>query len=96
METGYFGDDKQSSVELQNFMEKPVTVIAQAKENTKENIERNFGMPISGRIPKSAASDETGREVSASGHLFCGYTGSFLRNRGRRTWTGRGNCPKSL
>lgn len=45
-----------------------------------------------GRIPQSSSSDETGREISPTGHLFRGYPGSILRDRGRRTGTGRGNC----
>lgn len=42
----YFADDKAIIGGVARFHGKPVTVIAQAKgTNTKENIERNFGMP---------------------------------------------------
>lgn len=42
----YFADDKAVIGGIARFHGKPVTVIAQAKgTNTKENIERNFGMP---------------------------------------------------
>lgn len=42
----YFKDDKAIIGGIARFHELPVTVIAQAKgRNTKENIERNFGMP---------------------------------------------------
>lgn len=41
-----FADDKAILAGVARFAGKPVTVIAQAKgTNTKENIERNFGMP---------------------------------------------------
>lgn len=42
----YFADDKAIIGGVARFHGMPVTVIAQAKgKNTKENIERNFGMP---------------------------------------------------
>ena len=42
----YFADDKAVIGGIARFRGRPVTVIAQAKgTNTKENIERNFGMP---------------------------------------------------
>ena len=42
----YFADDKEIIGGVARFHGMPVTVIAQAKgRNTKENIERNFGMP---------------------------------------------------
>ena len=42
----YFADDKAIIGGVARFHDMPVTVIAQAKgRNTKENIERNFGMP---------------------------------------------------
>ena len=42
----YFADDKAIIGGVARFQGTPVTVIAQAKgRNTKENIERNFGMP---------------------------------------------------
>ena len=42
----YFADDKAIISGVARFHGTPVTVIAQAKgRNTKENIERNFGMP---------------------------------------------------
>ena len=42
----YFADDKAIIGGIARFHGMPVTVIAQAKgRNTKENIERNFGMP---------------------------------------------------
>lgn len=42
----YFKDDKAIVGGIASFHGKPVTVIAQAKgKNTKENIERNYGMP---------------------------------------------------
>ena len=42
----YFADDKAIIGDVARFHGMPVTVIAQAKgRNTKENIERNFGMP---------------------------------------------------
>lgn len=42
----YFKDDKAIIGGIAKFRDMPVTVIAQAKGmNTKENIERNFGMP---------------------------------------------------
>ena len=42
----YFADDKAIIGGIARFHGKPVTVIVQAKgTNTKENIERNFGMP---------------------------------------------------
>lgn len=42
----YFADDKAITGGVARFHGMPVTVIAQAKgRNTKENIERNFGMP---------------------------------------------------
>ena len=42
----YFADDKATIGGVARFHGMPVTVIAQAKgRNTKENIERNFGMP---------------------------------------------------
>lgn len=42
----YFADDKAIIGGMARFDGQPVTVIAQAKgTNTKENIERNFGMP---------------------------------------------------
>ena len=42
----YYADDKAIIGGVARFHGKPVTVIAQAKgTNTKENIERNFGMP---------------------------------------------------
>lgn len=42
----YFADDKAIVGGVASFQGIPVTVIAQAKgKNTKENIERNFGMP---------------------------------------------------
>lgn len=42
----YFQDDKSVIGGIAMFRGRPVTVIAQAKgKNTKENIERNFGMP---------------------------------------------------
>lgn len=42
----YFADDKAIIGGVARFHELPVTVIAQAKgTNTRENIERNFGMP---------------------------------------------------
>ena len=42
----YFADDKAIIGGVARFLGTPVTVIAQAKgRNTKENIERNFGMP---------------------------------------------------
>ena len=42
----YFADDKAIIGGVARFHDTPVTVIAQAKgRNTKENIERNFGMP---------------------------------------------------
>ncbi len=42
----YFADDKAIKGGIANFFGKPVTVIAQVKgKTTKENIERNFGMP---------------------------------------------------
>lgn len=42
----YFADDKAIIGGVARFYGTPVTVIAQAKgRNTKENIERNFGMP---------------------------------------------------
>lgn len=42
----YFADDKSIIGGVARFRGTPVTVIAQAKgRNTKENIERNFGMP---------------------------------------------------
>lgn len=42
----YFADDKAIIGGVARFRGQPVTVIAQAKgTNTKENIERNFGMP---------------------------------------------------
>ncbi|MEE1086929.1 MAG: acetyl-CoA carboxylase carboxyltransferase subunit alpha [Schaedlerella sp.] len=42
----YYKDDKAIVGGIANFHGKPVTVIAQAKgKNTKENIERNYGMP---------------------------------------------------
>lgn len=42
----YFADDKAIIGGVARFHGTPVTVIAQAKgRNTKENIERNFGMP---------------------------------------------------
>lgn len=42
----YFADDKAIIGGIARFRGRPVTVIAQAKgRNTKENIERNFGMP---------------------------------------------------
>ena len=42
----YFADDKAIIGGIARFRGMPVTVIAQAKgTNTKENIERNFGMP---------------------------------------------------
>ena len=42
----YFADDKAIIGGVARFRGTPVTVIAQAKgRNTKENIERNFGMP---------------------------------------------------
>ena len=42
----YFADDKAIIGGVARFHGMPVTVIAQAKgRNTKENIERNFGMP---------------------------------------------------
>ena len=42
----YFADDKAIIGGIAKFHGEPVTVIAQAKgTNTKENIERNFGMP---------------------------------------------------
>lgn len=42
----YYKDDKAVVGGIADFHGKPVTVIAQAKgKNTKENIERNYGMP---------------------------------------------------
>ena len=42
----YYADDKAIIGGIARFHGRPVTVIAQAKgTNTKENIERNFGMP---------------------------------------------------
>lgn len=42
----YYGDDKAIIGGVAKFHGRPVTVIAQAKGNTtKENVERNFGMP---------------------------------------------------
>lgn len=42
----YFGDDKAVMGGIALFNGRPVTVIAQSKgKNTKENIDRNFGMP---------------------------------------------------
>ncbi|MEO2237689.1 acetyl-CoA carboxylase carboxyltransferase subunit alpha [Dorea sp. YH-dor226] len=42
----YYADDKAIIGGIASFHGRPVTVIAQAKgTNTKENIERNFGMP---------------------------------------------------
>lgn len=42
----YFADDQAIIGGIARFHDEPVTVIAQAKgTNTKENIERNFGMP---------------------------------------------------
>lgn len=42
----YYGDDKAVVGGIAHFQGKPVTVIAQTKGcTTKENIERNFGMP---------------------------------------------------
>lgn len=42
----YFGDDKAVMAGIGFLNRKPVTIIAICKgENTKENIERNFGMP---------------------------------------------------
>ncbi len=42
----YFADDKAVIGGIARFRGRPVTVIAQAKgTNTRENIERNFGMP---------------------------------------------------
>lgn len=48
----------------------------QRKDNERE-CGTEFCNAVSGRLQKSTASDETGREVPASGHLFCGYSGAF-------------------
>ena len=49
----------------------------QRKDNERES-GTEFCNAVSGRLQKSTASDETGREVPAAGHLFCGYSGGFL------------------
>ena len=74
----YFKDDHAIVGGVAYFHGMPVTVIAQAKgKTTKENLDRNFSMPSP--IQKGAPPDEAGRKIRAAGHLFCRYSGSFLR-----------------
>ena len=50
---------------------------------------------VSGWLSDSASSDEAGRKIRSAGSYLCGYTGSGLRHRGRRTGTGRSHRQKS-
>lgn len=56
----------------------PVTVIAQAKgRGTKENIERNFGMPSPDGYRKALRLMKQAEEVRQAGNLSGRYTGAF-------------------
>ena len=63
----------------------PVTVIVQEKGcDTKENIHRNFGMPMP-EVSEGAAADEAGGKISPTGDLLCRHSGSFLWYWRKRT-----------
>ena len=93
----YFGDDPAIVGGIARFHGMPVTVIAQEKgRNTRENVLRNFAMPSPEGYRKALRLMKQAEKISSTGHLFCRYSGGFLRNGGRRAWTGRGNCPESV
>lgn len=90
-----YGDDKAVVGGLASIGGRAVTVIGQQKgRSTKENIMRNFGMPLPGRISKISASDAPGRKIPQTDHSVCGYSGCFLRNRSRRAGSRRSNRKK--
>ena len=78
-------------VEISRSKERPT---AEGKECKGKHLPKlRYG--VSGRLSESASSDEAGRKIRSAGSYLCGYTGSGLRHRGRRTGTGRSHRQKS-
>ena len=89
----YFGDDPAIIGGIASFQGKKVTVLAQAKgKSTKENVERNFGMPSPEGYRKALRLMKTGRKVWPACFVLCRYPWSVLRLRSRGAWAGGGYC----
>ena len=66
-----------------------VTVIAQCKgKTTKENLERNFAMPSPEGYRKALRLMKQAEKFQRPVICFVDTPGAFLRNGGRRAWTG--------
>ena len=93
----YFADDKAIIGGVARFKGQPVTVIAQAKgTNTKENIERNFGMPSPDGYRKALRLMKQAEKFHRPVICFCRYARRVLRTGSRRERAGRSDCKKHL
>ena len=93
----YYGDDKAIIGGVARFHGIPVTVIAQAKgTNTKENIERNFGMPSPEGYRKALRLMKQAEKFQRPVICFVDTPGAFCgleaEERGQGEEIGRASC----
>ena len=80
-----FRDDRAIVCGLANIGEQNFTIIAEQKgRNTKENIERNFGMPNPESYRKAIRFMRRSRKIQYANNNIHRYQRSIPRNRSRR------------
>ena len=88
-----FKDDKSIVCGLAKIGKQNFTIIAQQKgRNTKENIERNFGMPNPESYRKAVRFMKQAEKFRKTSYNIYRYKRSISRNWCRRKRTRRGNC----
>lgn len=89
-----FKDDKAMVCGLAKIEDKPFTVIAQQKgRNTKENMERNFGMPNPESYRKAIRFMKQAEKFRKTSHYIYRYKRCLSRTRSRRKRTAGKQLP---
>ena len=90
-----FSDDKATVCGLAKLNGKSYTIIAQQKgRNTKENIERNFGMPNPESYRKALRFMKQAEKFKRPVITFIDTKGAYPRNWSGRERARRSNCKK--
>ena len=93
----YFADDKAIIGGIARFHGKPVTVIVQAKgTNTRENIERNFGMPSPDGYRKALRLMKQAEKFGRPVICFVDTPGAFCGLEAEERGAGRGHRKEHL
>ena len=88
-----FKDDKAIVCGLAKIGKQNFTIIAEQKgRNTKENIERNFGMPNPESYRKAVRFMKQAEKFRKTSYNIYRYKRSISRNRSRRKRTRRSYC----